>query len=98
MTHSSTPPAKRWKDLVLWGVIGGLFIAELLFYTWSRVQCVQIGYMISKQNRLYEERTTLRNNLRIELARLKSPDRITKIVRRQRGLVMPKSEQTIILP
>jgi cell division protein FtsL len=41
---------------------------------------------------------TLQNNLKIELARLKSPQRITKIARDHLGLVVPKPEQTIVMP
>jgi cell division protein FtsL len=91
-------PQRNWKLIGMWMVFLLIFIAELLFYTWSRVQCVQIGYEITKQNAINRKRTTLQNNLKIELARLKSPERISKIATAQLGLVMPKSNQTIIMP
>ena len=75
-----------------------IFIAELLFYTWSRVQCVQIGYEITKQSSVNRKRVTLQNNLKIELARLRSPERIENIASGQLGLTMPKSNQTIVMP
>jgi len=40
----------------------------------------------------------LQKNLKIEIARLKSPKRITKIATQQLGLIMPKSEQVVIIP
>ena len=75
-----------------------VFIAELLFYTWSRVQCTQIGYEINRANETQQQRLRLQNNLKIELARLKSPARIATYARERLGLRMPTPEQTIILP
>ena len=95
---SKKAPQRNWKLIGMWMGFLLLFIAELLFYTWSRVQCVQIGYEITQQSAINRKRTTLQNNLKIELARLKSPERISKIATGQLGLVMPKSNQTIVLP
>ena len=76
----------------------GLFITELLFYTWSRVQCVQIRYEISDIAADQERLVRLQDNLKIELARLKAPRRISKIAKQQLGLVAPTSKQLIIVP
>jgi cell division protein FtsL len=40
----------------------------------------------------------MQDNLKIELARLKAPRRISKIAKEQLGLVAPTSKQLIILP
>jgi cell division protein FtsL len=76
----------------------GLFIAELLFYTWSRVQCVQIRYEISDITANQKRLERLQDNLKIELARLKAPQRISKIAKEQLGLVAPTSKQLIVIP
>ena len=76
----------------------GLFIAELLFYTWCRVQCTQIKYAITKQARIVQQLAAMQDNLKIELARLKSPRRIAKIAREQLGLISPGAQHTIVLP
>lgn len=89
---------KNWKLIGMWLGFLFIFIAELLFYTWSRVQCVQIGYEITKQSSVNRKRVTLQNNLKIELARLRSPERIENIASGQLGLTMPKSNQTIVMP
>jgi cell division protein FtsL len=86
------------KRISLWGFIMVVFIAELLFYTWSRVQCTQIGYEITRANETQQQGLRLQNNLKIELARLKSPARIATYARERLGLRMPTPEQTIILP
>ncbi len=76
----------------------GLFIAELLFYTWCRVQSIQVRYEISELGANQERMVRLQDNLKIELARLKSPQRIAKIAKQQLGLVAPTSKQLIIIP
>lgn len=41
---------------------------------------------------------TIQKNLRVELAGLKSPERIARIARNEFGLVMPGPRQIIIIP
>ncbi len=74
------------------------FISELLFYTWCRVQCTRLGYEISHEVKRHEQLSTLQNNLRIELAHLKSPDRVFSIAKQKLGLDMPKPEQFVTIP
>lgn len=76
----------------------GVFIAELLFYTWCRVQCVRVRYEITRQTAKMQQLTALQDNLKIELARLRSPQRIARIAKNQLGLITPIPEQTIIMP
>lgn len=75
-----------------------LLISELFVYTWSRIQCVKTGYEISKETDKNLKLIALQKNLKIEVARLKSPARIAKIATQQLGLVMPKPGQVIIIP
>ncbi len=75
-----------------------LFIGELLFYTYCRVQCVQTGIAISAERRKQEELVALQNSLKIELARLKAPERISVIARKTLGLGMPDPAQIILVP
>lgn len=82
----------------IWALILVLFIGELLFYTWCRVQCVQVGIAISAERSKAEELRTLQNSLKIELARLKAPERISYIARKKLGLDMPEPSKTIMVP
>mgnify|MGYP001555156115 FL=1 len=86
------------KMLAVSLVIMGLFIAELLFYTWCRVQSIQIRYEISELKVKQQQLVTHKDTLKIELARLKSPKRIAKIAKQQLGLIAPTSKQLIIIP
>ncbi len=86
------------KMIGIWISIMVIFIAELLFYTWCRVQWVQLGYAVSESTEIQHRRQTMQNNLKIELARLKSPNRIVNIAKTRLGLIMPTSEQIILMP
>ncbi len=84
--------------VTIWLTIMVLFIAELFFYTWCRVQHTQVGYDISAEADEQRSLLALQQNLKIELARLKSPERIEKIARQRLGLTAPTEEQIIIVP
>ena len=75
-----------------------VFICELLFYAWCRVQFTHIRFDIAKQADKAMELSAMQDNLKIELARLKSPKRIAEIAREQLGLITPTPQQTIVLP
>ena len=75
-----------------------VFIAELLFYTWCRVQSVRIKYEITEQTSRIRQMSAMQDNLKIEFARLKSPSRIAKIARTQLGLITPTSTKMILMP
>jgi cell division protein FtsL len=96
------PPAKsrrrNRKMIALWLSLLCVFIGELLVYTWVRVQCVRVGYDISAVNQEQQRLTELQANLKVELARLKAPQRITKIAREKLGLTLPAPKQIMVLP
>jgi cell division protein FtsL len=75
-----------------------VFIGELLFYTWCRVQYVQVKYDISREIRRQQQLIAMRDNLKIEHARLKSPQRIAAIARDQLGLIKPTSKHMVMIP
>ncbi|MFO7709669.1 MAG: cell division protein FtsL [Desulfobacterales bacterium] len=97
---SSPAPNTRRRNpgrIALWLSLLMVFIAELLVTTWVRVQCVNVGYEISALNRETQRLAELQENLKVELARLKSPQRITRIAR-EMGLTMPGPAQVRVLP
>jgi len=95
------PETRRRRDpkmIALWLLLLCALIAELLGYTWVRVQCVRVGYEIAALNRETLRLIELQDNFKLELARLKSPQRITKIAREKLGLTMPAPRQIMVLP
>ena len=89
---------RKLKLTGVWLVLLSIFIAELFSYTWCRVQCVRIGYEITKEINNNQRIITLQNKLKIELARLKSPKRLAEIASRKLNLTRPTPKQIIIIP
>lgn len=89
-------PAQRSKYTGVWILVMFLFIAELFFYTWCRVQSVKVGYEIAKANENRQSLLKMQKNLKIELARLKSPERLTHLARQLR-LQPPTSKQMVVI-
>lgn len=89
---------RKLKLTGVWFVLLLIFIAELFSYTWCRVQCVRIGYEITKEINNNQRIITLQNKLKIELARLKSPERLAEIASRKLNLTRPTPKQIIIIP
>ena len=87
-----------WRKTSGYALLLALFIGELLFYTWCRVQCVRVGIAIGQENRKVEAMESLQNSLQIELARLKAPERIAHIARNELQLEMPDPRQVVVLP
>lgn len=89
---------ERARTTLVWVLVLSLFISELLFYTWCRVQCVQSGIAIGQENQKIDALKGLHSNLQIELARLKAPERISHIARSQLALDLPEPRQVIVIP
>ena len=98
MSNKKTTDHDKKRHTGVWIVLMSFFIAELLFYTWCRVQNVRIGYEITHASAQHRQLVAMQNNLKIETAHLKSPERISKIAREQLGLTMPSPKQVIVLP
>jgi len=97
--NSKTKPKKKTSGLFGMGVLLiFLFVGELFFYTWCRVQCTRMGYAITRSEHEYKKLISMRRNLKIESARLKTPERIAKTARERLGLVMPAPNQMVIMP
>ena len=86
------------KLIIAYLVVMVVLIAELLFSTWCREQSRKIDSDIIKQTQQSERLSDRQDKLKIELARLKSPQRIATIARDRLGLITPTPNQTIVLP
>jgi cell division protein FtsL len=75
-----------------------ILMMEALVFAWCRHRCVQIGYETTREMETKRSLTALENNLRVELSRLRSPERIATLAREQLGLTLPNPERMYILP
>jgi cell division protein FtsL len=91
------PKGIKLNLLILFTLLMLFFIGGSLFYVWSRIQVIQIGYEIS--NAMKEERalTEANKKLRLEIATLKSYVRIEKLAVEELRMVKPKPEQVIVI-
>lgn len=91
------PVAVKFQLLILLTLFLLMFIGGSLFYVWSRIQVIQIGYAISDALREERNLTLVNKNLRLEIATLKSYARIEKIALEELGMVKPKPDQVIVI-
>jgi cell division protein FtsL len=88
---------RKLNLFILFTLLMLLFIGGSLFYVWSRIQVIQLGYEVS--NALKKERSLTEANkkLRLEIATLKSYGRIEKFAVEELKMVKPKPEQVIVI-
>ncbi len=73
------------------------FIPGVLIYIWLHVQEVNLAYDIAKAQKQKGELLEINKKLRIQLANLKSPERIEGIALTKLGLRTPEKGQIEIL-
>ncbi len=92
-----TKPRRRKSNLLIFVVPLVVLILGSLFFVWSRIQVIQLGYEISmalKQEREFSEKN---KQMRLEIATLKSYSRIEKIAVEELSLSKPKPDQVIVI-
>ena len=97
---TSKRPAKKGLfagGIVLGLVLMGFFICELFVYAWCRVQYTSVGYEISRAREEQGRLIAIQKELQVELARLKSPERLAGISETSMGLIMPSSRQMVVV-
>jgi len=91
------PKGIKLNLFILFTLLMLFFIGGSLFYVWSRIQVIQLGYEISIA--LKEERALTETNkkLRLEIATLKSYARIEKLAVEELRMAKPEPEQVIVI-
>ncbi len=82
---------KKWA---VWFIIATVLG---LFYVWSRVQVVRLGYDVSKLKAEAETLNKQASNLELEIARLKSPARLEDVAKNMVKMKVPSAEQIILV-
>ncbi len=80
-----------------WIFIASVLMAVALLYVWCHIHMTELEYQVaqelSSRERLAEEQA----KLKLELATLKSPQRIETIARERLQMTYPEREQVILL-
>jgi cell division protein FtsL len=89
--------SKKSTLLLSFALLLSFLIGGSLFYVWSRIQVIQLGYEIS--NALKEGRALFETNkkLRVEIATLKSYTRIEKLAVEELKMSKPTPDQVIVI-
>ena len=72
-------------------------IGGSLFYVWSRIQVIQLGYEISSALKTERALVEANKRLRVEIATLKSYTRIEKLAVEELRMAEPKPDQVIVI-
>jgi cell division protein FtsL len=76
--------------------IGGLLVAVMLFSAWQNAALVQHGYKLQRLQEEIEEEKVVNGRLRLEIAALRSPQRIEDLAK-QMKLVPPTQAEAIVI-
>lgn len=78
--------------LVVWLLCMGLF------YVWTRMQLVELGYEIAALEKKNEELKKRQRELSVEIASLQSPSELEKQARKRAGLTFPAVGRVVHVP
>jgi len=91
------PIAIKFSFLLFSALLTLLFIGGSLFYVWSRIQVIRLGYEISDTLKKERGLTEANKKFRLEIATLKSYTRIEKIAVEELRMTKPKPDQVIVI-
>lgn len=69
--------------------LAALLATGVLLYAWQHFQCIQMSYQLEELKAARAQAAELNQELRLQVAGLRSPMRIDAIARRQLGLTAP---------
>ena len=88
--------AKRSRLFLLTLFLLFLIVASL-FYVWSRVQVIRLGYEISSALKEEKRLAEAGKRLKVEIATLKSYSRIEKVAAEELKMSKPSADQVIVI-
>lgn len=74
-----------------------VLVAVALVYVWSHLHNTQLKYRIAEEMTVRENLTEENRRLKMEIATLKSPQRIESIAREKLKLQYPEREQVVLI-
>ena len=76
--------------------IGAILVAVMLFSAWQNAALVQHGYKLQRLQQEIEAQKVINRRLRLEIATLRSPERIERLAK-QMKLVAPTQGEAIVI-
>ena len=78
-------------------LMGGILSGAILFYVWTRIQVVQLNYELLDLTKAEREIFMKHERLKVELAMLMSPSRLSSMAENQFKLKSPSRHQVIYI-
>ena len=73
-------------------------VGAVLVHVWLRLQVVQMGYVLSTASKLQNRLEQENRELKIDLAKMTSPENLQALAKRRLGMTPPEKGQIIVLP
>ena len=89
--------SQKSKRLLFFPLIMIFLMGGSLFYVWSRIQVIQLGYEISNALKEGSTLAEANNKLRVEIATLKSYARIEKVAVEELKMSKPTTDQVVVI-
>ncbi len=80
-----------------WIFIASVLMAVALLYVWSHIHMTELEYQVAQELSTREQLGEEQAKLKLELATLKSPQRIETIAREKLQMTYPERTQVILL-
>jgi cell division protein FtsL len=80
-----------------WIFIASVLMAVALLYVWCHIHMTELEYQVAQELSSREQLAEEQAKLKLELATLKSPQRIETIAREKLQMTYPEREQVILL-
>lgn len=77
--------------------LAAVAIVMALTFVWTRVRVIQLGYEVSDLNRQVGELLRQKNQLEVEVAKLKSPERLEKMAQEYFHMRLPLGNEIIFI-
>ena len=90
--------SERLSPLTLTVLFISPVVAAALFNVWIHVATIHLGYELSAEARIHESLVEENRGVRVEIATLKSPDRLKKLATETYQMGPPKAGQVIRVP
>lgn len=89
---------QRWNMFPYLMVVMVLLTLVALFHVWSRVTVIDLNLQISEADSTISVAKQEASRLRLEIASLKTPERIEKIAKEDLGMTLPTDVQIRPVP
>jgi cell division protein FtsL len=74
-----------------------VIVIVALFLVWARIQVIQLGYEVSRLRKEVRDLGQRRDLLEADVAKLKSPERLTATATERFGMRLPMGDEVVVL-